>query len=85
MIVLWCAIIFHAKIAKWIGPVGVAAGCVFLTIVVMWAWFGVNLLSVGLHSYGFTSGAALGLIAFVIFEVLFIAISAPLAKFKTNF
>ena len=27
-------------------------------ITVLLAWFGVNLLSVGLHSYGFTEGAA---------------------------
>ena len=82
MIVLWCAIIFHAKIARLIGPLGVAAGSVLLLTVVMWAWFGVNFLSVGLHSYGFTSGVAWGLGAFVAGEILFLLISVPLAKRK---
>jgi ABC-type transport system involved in cytochrome c biogenesis permease subunit len=75
MIVLWCAIVFHAKIAKVINPLGVAVGCVLALMVVMWAWFGVNLLSVGLHSYGFASGIAGGLILYAIAEVVFISVT----------
>ena len=83
MIVLWCAIIFHARIAKWIDKIGFAVGCVLLTIVVIWAWFGVNLLSVGLHSYGFTSGVANGLYAYLIGEFVFLAVTlASLRKTK---
>ena len=40
-------------------------------IIVALAWFGVNLLSVGLHSYGFASGIALNLGLFILFELLF--------------
>ncbi len=80
LIVLWCAIIFHAKVGRFIGPLGVAAGSVLGIVVVMWAWFGVNLLNVGLHSYGFTSGIATGLLAYVIGEVVFLAICVPMAK-----
>ena len=39
-------------------------------IIVTLAWFGVNLLSVGLHSYGFASGIALNLTLFILFELL---------------
>jgi len=39
----------------------------------MLAWIGVNLLGVGLHSYGWTSGAAAGLGAFVAAEAAFLA------------
>ncbi|MFQ5561577.1 MAG: hypothetical protein ACE5FU_13475, partial [Nitrospinota bacterium] len=35
------------------------------------AWFGVNLLNVGLHSYGFTENAAFNLGMFCGIEVLF--------------
>ncbi len=80
LIVLWCAIVFHAKIGRLIGPLGVAAASVFGMIVVTWAWFGVNLLSVGLHSYGFTSGIFNGIIIYVVFQLLFIVITVPLAK-----
>lgn len=78
MIVLWSAIVFHAKIAKVINPLGVAIGCILALMVVMWAWFGVNLLSIGLHSYGFASGIAGGLLAYVIAELIFISVSVIL-------
>ena len=72
MIVLWTALLFHAKVANMIGPLGLAVGAVIGMMVVMWAWFGVNLLSVGLHSYGFTSGVATSLIVYAICEVVFL-------------
>ncbi len=75
LIVLWSAIIFHARLAKFINPLGAAVGCVFGLVVVMWAWFGVNLLSVGLHSYGFTSGIAFALGAYVVAELVFVAVA----------
>jgi len=76
MIVLWTALLFHAKVADMIGPLGLAVGAVVGMMVVMWAWFGVNLLSVGLHSYGFTSGVATSLIAYAVFEIIFISVTA---------
>jgi len=82
LIVLWTAILFHAKIARIIGPLGVAVGSVFGIIVVMWAWFGVNLLSVGLHSYGFTSGLARNLVIYVSLQLLFLIIAFPIAQRK---
>ncbi len=72
MIVLWTALLFHAKVADMIGPLGLAVGAVIGMMVVMWAWFGVNLLSVGLHSYGFTSGVATSLIIYAVFEIIFL-------------
>ncbi|MCR4337480.1 MAG: cytochrome c biogenesis protein CcsA [Candidatus Omnitrophica bacterium] len=72
LIILWTAMIFHARVGKFIGPVGVAVGSVLGMLVVMWAWFGVNLLSVGLHSYGFTEGAVLGLGIYVTAELIFL-------------
>jgi ABC-type transport system involved in cytochrome c biogenesis permease subunit len=75
MIVIWTAMLFHAKIAKIIGPLGLAAGSVLGMMVVMWAWFGVNLLSIGLHSYGFTSGIAVSLLTYVICEIIFLVVT----------
>lgn len=74
MIVLWTAMLFHARIARWVGEIGMAVGAVLGTIVVVWAWFGVNLLSIGLHSYGFTSGVAMWVSIYVGVELLFIAV-----------
>jgi ABC-type transport system involved in cytochrome c biogenesis permease subunit len=78
MIVLWCSILFHAKFGRMIGQIGMAVGAVFGIVVVAWAWFGVNLLNVGLHSYGFTSGIAASLTMFVVGEMVFIAITTVL-------
>ena len=49
---------------------GFALGLILNIIVVMMAWFGVNLLNVGLHNYGFTSGIARNLIVFTVLELM---------------
>lgn len=80
MIVLWSTLLFHLRIAKLVGSLGMAVGTVLGMIVVMWAWFGVNLLSIGLHSYGFTSGVANSLLSYVICEIIFISITLSIIK-----
>jgi ABC-type transport system involved in cytochrome c biogenesis permease subunit len=71
LIVLWSAVLFHARLAKWMKEVGFALGSIVGVITVILAWFGVNLLGVGLHSYGFTSGIAATLAIFIAFECLY--------------
>lgn len=61
LIVLWLIWILHGQIGGQIGRTASMALYAALSIVVALAWFGVNLLSVGLHSYGFISGIAVGL------------------------
>ncbi len=53
LIVLWNALILHARWAGMIKQRGLAVLAVFGNIVTLWSWFGVNMLGVGLHSYGF--------------------------------
>ena len=72
LIVLWCAILLHAKHWGVLRETGIAAGAVIGAIIVSLAWQGVNLLNVGLHSYGFTSGIALKLFAYIGAEILFL-------------
>lgn len=82
MIVLWTALIMHARIGKMIGTFGMAIGTVLGMMVVMWAWFGVNLLNVGLHSYGFTSGAGLGLLVYYSLEIVFLTVFCAWIQLK---
>lgn len=82
LIVLWSAILFHSRLAKWIKELGFALGSVLGIITVALAWFGVNLLGVGLHSYGFTSGIARWLMAFVIFEMLFVLAAGAILNLR---
>jgi len=44
--------------------------------VTAWSWFGVNMLGVGLHSYGFMDAAFWWLIAFVASQLVVIALIA---------
>ena len=80
LIVLWCAILFHARICNWIHDRGMAAGSVIGVVVVLIAWLGINLLGVGLHSYGFTTGLARALWIAIGFEALFLLATTPFAK-----
>jgi len=48
--------ILHGRMGGYLRDFGLAAASAFLGTVVAFSWFGVNLLGVGLHSYGFTSG-----------------------------
>jgi len=49
-------------------------------IAVLCAWIGVNLLGVGLHSYGFTSGLARGLAITSTVEILFVLATLPFSR-----
>jgi len=84
LIILWTALLFHCKVGKIITPLGLAVGSSLGIIVVMWAWFGVNLLSIGLHSYGFTSGLATNLAGYFIFQIFFVVVATPIAKRRLN-
>jgi hypothetical protein len=56
MIVLWELAVLHAYRGRYIRAFGLNMAAVFGGVIIVFAWFGVNLLGVGLHSYGFTSG-----------------------------
>lgn len=70
MICLWLLAVLHARLGGIIGGFGVCMGAVFGGMVVAFSWFGVNLLGVGLHSYGFTSGTFKALLVFYLVETL---------------
>ena len=69
-IVLWELIVLHARMGGYLRDFGVAMASVFGTAVVASSWWGVNLLGVGLHSYGFTSGILWALLVFYGIEAL---------------
>ena len=54
----------------------------FNVIVTFLCWFGVNLLGVGLHSYGFQNGTAVWLGVFVAADVLFIVLIERFVKLR---
>ena len=68
-IVLWLLWLVHGRLAGQLRTLALMVGTALVNIVVALAWFGVNLLSIGLHSYGFTDAAALGLGVFCLAEL----------------
>jgi ABC-type transport system involved in cytochrome c biogenesis permease subunit len=57
LIVLWNATILHARWGGLVRERGLMVLAVIGNIVTSWSWFGVNMLGIGLHSYGFTNAA----------------------------
>jgi ABC-type transport system involved in cytochrome c biogenesis permease subunit len=72
IIVLWNALILHLRWGGMIRERGLAICAVGGNIVTSWSWFGVNMLGIGLHSYGFTEAAFGWLMLFVASQLLFI-------------
>jgi ABC-type transport system involved in cytochrome c biogenesis permease subunit len=70
MIVLWNALVLHARWDGLVKDRGLAVLAVLGNIAVSWSWFGVNELGVGLHSYGFTEGVLLTLGLFCLSQLL---------------
>ena len=76
LIVLWCAIILHAR---WNGSIqrrGLMIMALFGNVITAFSWFGVNMLGVGLHSYGFMNKAFPWLIGFMISQLVLMAVAA---------
>jgi ABC-type transport system involved in cytochrome c biogenesis permease subunit len=84
LIVIWNAIILHARWGGLVKARGLMALAIFGNVVTSWSWFGTNMLGVGLHSYGFMDAAFYWLLAFVISQVAIIALAAiPLEKWRS--
>jgi ABC-type transport system involved in cytochrome c biogenesis permease subunit len=62
MIVIWMLVILHARLGGYIKEMGLHVCSVFGFMIVVFSWWHVNFLGVGLHNYGFTSATAMGLI-----------------------
>jgi ABC-type transport system involved in cytochrome c biogenesis permease subunit len=84
MIVLWNALILHARWGGLVRQRGLMCLAIFGNIVTGWSWFGTNMLGVGLHSYGFTQAAFWWLTLFVASQLAVIAVAnLPLAKWRS--
>ncbi|HUY33595.1 MAG TPA: cytochrome c biogenesis protein CcsA [Pirellulales bacterium] len=74
MIVLWNALVLHARWDGMARERGMAQLAVFGNVVVSWSWFGVNQLGAGLHAYGSTEGVMFALAVFVASQLAVIGI-----------
>ena len=56
--------ILHGRMSGYFKTFGVCMAAIFGGMIIAFSWWGVNLLGIGLHSYGFTSGIMKGLMIF---------------------
>jgi ABC-type transport system involved in cytochrome c biogenesis permease subunit len=59
LIVVWNALILHARWGGLVKQRGMAVLTLFGNIITIWSWWGVNMLGVGLHAYANTDPAML--------------------------
>jgi hypothetical protein len=83
-VILWAMLALHLRAGRMVSARGFALMNCFNVIVTFLCWFGVNLLGVGLHSYGFQSGSVIWLAAFVVVDLMIIAFLAKKACPDTN-
>jgi ABC-type transport system involved in cytochrome c biogenesis permease subunit len=66
--------ILHARLGGHLKPFGFAMATIAQGGVVVFSWWGVNLLGIGLHAYGFTAGILTALLAFYGVEALVLGV-----------
>ncbi|MGA2865915.1 MAG: cytochrome c biogenesis protein CcsA [Verrucomicrobiota bacterium] len=74
LVVLWNALILHVRWGGLARDRGIMNLAVFGNIVTSFSWFGVNMLGIGLHSYGFMAAGFKWLMLFIGSQVCIIAL-----------
>ncbi len=85
LIVLWNAVILHARWGGMIRERGLMNMAIFGNIITAFSWFGVNMLGIGLHSYGFMDAAFKWLVLFMISQAIIIAFGLIPLKYWRSF
>jgi len=84
MIVIWNALILHARLGGLVRERGLMNLAIFGNVVTAFSWFGTNMLGIGLHSYGFMDAAFRWLMLFNASQIFIIALgSLPLPAWRS--
>ncbi|HEU4382543.1 MAG TPA: cytochrome c biogenesis protein CcsA [Anaeromyxobacteraceae bacterium] len=81
LIVLWNAIILHTRWGGYARERGIMTMAIFGNVVTSLSWFGVNMLGVGLHSYGFMDKAFWALSGFIASQLLLMGLALAPPQF----
>jgi ABC-type transport system involved in cytochrome c biogenesis permease subunit len=81
LIVLWNAVILHSRWGGYVRDRGIAAMAIFGNVITSLSWFGVNMLGVGLHSYGFMDAATFWLGTFCGSQLLLMGLALAPERF----
>ncbi len=84
MIVIWNAIYLHARWGKIFSEQTMMAIAIFGNVVTAFSWFGVNMLGIGLHAYGFMDAAFWWLLLFDVINLVILAFAfLPKSKWRS--
>jgi ABC-type transport system involved in cytochrome c biogenesis permease subunit len=84
LIVLWNALVLHARWGGLARQRGIAVLAVAGNIVTSWSWFGTNMLGVGLHAYGWIDSAVFWMAIFITSQLAIIGLgSLPLRHWRS--
>ncbi len=84
LIVIWNALILHARWAGMVQQRGMAVLAVAGNIITAWSWFGTNMLGVGLHSYGKIDEQLFWLLTFIFSQIAVILVGVlPLSMWSS--
>jgi ABC-type transport system involved in cytochrome c biogenesis permease subunit len=81
LVVIWNALILHARWAGLVRSHGIAVLAVLGNVVTTWSWFGTNMLGVGLHSYGFSNELYYMIVSVSLVSLFFAIAGGVLPKF----
>lgn len=84
LIIIWGLIVIHSYHGHIIKDTGLAIGAIIGVALVMCTWVGVNLLGIGLHSYGFSATGAGAFFMYMGIEFLFLVISGTVLIVKNK-
>jgi cytochrome c-type biogenesis protein CcsB len=85
MIVLWNATILHIRWGGMVKERGLMNLAIVGNIITGFSWFGVNMLGIGLHSYGFMDAAFKWLMLFNLTQLFFIGLGLIPLRFWRSF
>ena len=81
---IWNVLILHARWGGLVRARGLMNLAIFGNIVTAFSWFGVNMLGIGLHSYGFMDAAFRWLMLFNASQIVFILLGLlPLPRWRS--
>lgn len=80
LVLLWVLIVMHLKAGKLASWKTLEVLSALLSVVIAFCLFGVNLLGVGLHSYGYSPHLLVAFISFVVFDMGIVSALAFLSR-----
>jgi ABC-type transport system involved in cytochrome c biogenesis permease subunit len=85
LIVLWNAFYLHARWGRILSEKALMATAVFGNVITAFSWFGVNMLGIGLHAYGFMDAAFKWLILFDVSQLVIIGMALLPVRYWRSF